>query len=1231
MATTVFEQPSTLLNSSALSTYIDELEKHKVDFDPLSLETVLALPEFPDFLDEIVDTLDELVSSKVNQTIPTRFNSIFTASEAAEDKNQVRYFLNLIFTEVNRKNPKVFEKMPLFFLPNDEKSESDILNRDEYVRRYLLKENNALQLLRSISEDLIARKISGEAAPDEAQANEEKTKDKSEKEVDGSYVGGGAFRKSQTEQTPAENDAQNVPRTDEQTPPSPFEVQKIAAQEGWRDSGALMNEVLNSALDVADWRTFYNKLPADEQRQLDFQLFSLQEDIAGVISLYLQENPQFALLLAESGRLSITDRITIRQQLLSHVDQIYKRLCNNEYFLLKTEILKEKFELKAFNDTSFKGSLKTAEDATQLFSEKIDSEDAPQDYSELAKQEFKKQLKQIATFEAMVSAESIENLGDEILRRAPRTKGTGISALDPLELRQIFPENIFSLGADERKKLLGQIDVYLKQLQTNGKTVTQANFENFAKFQRFSKDNPKEALVSLLRTYNKDGSAEINILNTLDSYALSLGSPHLLSDNLKVMLNELDPSLRNNQEVLQIMESYVAQRKHALANYTQNNLLTHSLEPGETTPLSLSTEQYRELIKTYSPKYKANTDKVLAHAFFTRDLAITPAEASEQEKFLRAEALYVRNQYLNQLQAQINNLDEQEQVFYSNMLGVDRQQFLPAGQTQLDNQGRAAFNKALYDTAVPHQSWNAPQVGNVQGLSNLRDWLGRAKGIGNLNAASLQGTATKIGSSQLKKGVLVVGGAAGTGAAIYGIITNMVQGVAGTTLGGVAGGAVAGGIIGSFFPVVGTAIGASVGAIAGGIAGFMKGASDAGSTSSYASALPSSTKAALSNFARPAVSTAAGQTTGFLEGAAQTLTAQGITGSTATIAAAVGIPLVTIVIANIFTTSMILSAFLPDASVTQVAPYFSLDADESRYITLKKTAQPSNSNAQGPITYTIDLSKKPEATEEIVITGLTDTMSAIDKDSNVIDPPALPQELTDQLAALAGQPLTADQPIHLQFTVDASDSRFSDSLVKNDIKANITAAGQADSSTSRAQTCFGDCPTTTVPPCWPVKGRVTQLPYGTGPISHPVLTQQCITHPSWSHCGGFKVRPDAYDIAAPLNTPIYAAAPGVVTVVTTKRDNNAFGNLLVIDHGGWLSYYAHQIDGGIVVHVGETVEGGQLVGHVDSTHGPGGASDGNHLHYEIRGLSDYALIQTLGVSTAGKVPEGPRCDEYYGK
>lgn len=71
---------------------------------------------------------------------------------------------------------------------------------------------------------------------------------------------------------------------------------------------------------------------------------------------------------------------------------------------------------------------------------------------------------------------------------------------------------------------------------------------------------------------------------------------------------------------------------------------------------------------------------------------------------------------------------------------------------------------------------------------------------------------------------------------------------------------------------------------------------------------------------------------------------------------------------------------------------------------------------------------------------------------------------------------------------------------------------------------------------------------------------------------------------------IVAAAAG--TVITSSSDS-AYGNYVVIDHGGMQTLYAH--NSGNAVSVGTYVEAGQTIGYLGAT----GRATGTHCHFEV--------------------------------
>ncbi|MBD1836669.1 M23 family metallopeptidase [Coleofasciculus sp. FACHB-501] len=83
------------------------------------------------------------------------------------------------------------------------------------------------------------------------------------------------------------------------------------------------------------------------------------------------------------------------------------------------------------------------------------------------------------------------------------------------------------------------------------------------------------------------------------------------------------------------------------------------------------------------------------------------------------------------------------------------------------------------------------------------------------------------------------------------------------------------------------------------------------------------------------------------------------------------------------------------------------------------------------------------------------------------------------------------------------------------------------------------------------------------------------------------------DIAAPVGTPVVAAAPGVV--VYARWNTGGYGNLVDIQHpDGSLTRYGH--NSRLLVREGQQVSQGEAIALVGST----GRSTGPHCHFEIR-------------------------------
>ncbi len=157
-----------------------------------------------------------------------------------------------------------------------------------------------------------------------------------------------------------------------------------------------------------------------------------------------------------------------------------------------------------------------------------------------------------------------------------------------------------------------------------------------------------------------------------------------------------------------------------------------------------------------------------------------------------------------------------------------------------------------------------------------------------------------------------------------------------------------------------------------------------------------------------------------------------------------------------------------------------------------------------------------------------------------------------------------------QTSSEVSDNDFQNlfnSWEKLESGGRVTAAGEILAAPTFA---------VSIPSRMPVEG--VKLTSGFGMRDHPVLRQR-------RHHNGV-------DLAAPMGTPVYATASGIVA---EAKYWSSYGNYVEIEHGGALeTRYAHLER--YTVRAGDMVNKGDLIGYVGST----GRSTGPHLHYEVR-------------------------------
>ena len=124
----------------------------------------------------------------------------------------------------------------------------------------------------------------------------------------------------------------------------------------------------------------------------------------------------------------------------------------------------------------------------------------------------------------------------------------------------------------------------------------------------------------------------------------------------------------------------------------------------------------------------------------------------------------------------------------------------------------------------------------------------------------------------------------------------------------------------------------------------------------------------------------------------------------------------------------------------------------------------------------------------------------------------------------------------------------------------------------------------------PIQGLTLSWPLVSFIITQPFGPTNVVLEPPY---GPYKHFHTGVDIAAPLGSPVMAAADGVVVAV--GHGYTGYGNFVVVAHGGGIAtLYGHLLQ--TTVLVGDSVVRGQVIG----LEGSSGFSTGPHVHFELR-------------------------------
>jgi murein DD-endopeptidase MepM/ murein hydrolase activator NlpD len=130
----------------------------------------------------------------------------------------------------------------------------------------------------------------------------------------------------------------------------------------------------------------------------------------------------------------------------------------------------------------------------------------------------------------------------------------------------------------------------------------------------------------------------------------------------------------------------------------------------------------------------------------------------------------------------------------------------------------------------------------------------------------------------------------------------------------------------------------------------------------------------------------------------------------------------------------------------------------------------------------------------------------------------------------------------------------------------------------------------TLPLGRPIDGLSLAWPLASFRITQPFGPSSVALEPPYGQYPHFHT---GIDLAAPLGSPVYAAADGVVVAV--GHSAYGYGNYVIIAHGGGIAtLYGHLLQ--TRAAAGEQVSRGQVIG----LEGESGLATGPHVHFELR-------------------------------